>query len=66
VPEDWNELVIANRAFLQGDRQALLASKQRIQAMNAPAFPHTADLLLQHLGEPYGTWDDEPTPAGCE
>jgi hypothetical protein len=66
VPEDWNELVIANRAFLQGDRQALLASKQRVAAMTAPAFPHTADLLLEHLGEPYGAWDDEPTPAGCK
>jgi hypothetical protein len=66
VPEDWNELVIANRAFLQGDRQALLASQQRVQAMHAPAFPHSAELLLEHLGEPYGAWDDEPTPAGCE
>jgi len=66
VPADWNELVSANRAFLQGDRQALLASKQRVEAMTDPAFPHSADLLLQHLGEPYHAWDDEPTPAGCE
>jgi hypothetical protein len=66
VPEDWNELVITNRAFLKGDREALLASKQRVTAMHAPAFPHSAEQLLDHLGERYGTWDDEPTPAGCE
>jgi hypothetical protein len=29
VPEDWNELVTANKAFLLGDRAALLACKQR-------------------------------------
>ena len=66
VPEDWNELVITNRAFLQGDRAALLSSKKRVQAMRSPAFPHVAEQLLDHLGERYGTWDDEPTPAGCE
>jgi len=66
VPEDWNELVIANRAFLQGDRAALLASKQRVAAMHAAAFPHSAEQLLDHLGERYGSWDDEPTAAGCE
>lgn len=30
VPEDWNELVISMKAFLVGDRAALLASKQRV------------------------------------
>ena len=65
VPEDWNELVIANRAFLKGDRAALLASKQRVQAMHSPGFPHAAEQLLDHFGERYGAWD-EPLPAGCE
>ena len=66
VPEDWNELVISMRAFLRGDREALLASKQRVDAMPSPAFPHSAEQLLEHLGERYGVWDDPPTPAGCE
>jgi hypothetical protein len=65
VPEDWNELVISIRAFLKGDREALLASKQRVEAMQSPAFPQSAARLLEHLGERYGVWDDEPTPAGC-
>jgi hypothetical protein len=63
VPEDWNELVIANRAFLRGDRAALLASKQRVAAMHSPAFAQTPDLLLEHFGERFGSWDEEPTPA---
>lgn len=66
VPEDWNELVTAMRAFLHADRAALLASKQRVEAMHSPAFPQSAEQLLSHLGERYGTWDDPPTPAGCE
>lgn len=66
VPEDWNELVISMRAFLRGDREALLASKQRVQAMRSPAFPHSTEQLLDHLGEPYGVWDDELNPPGCE
>jgi hypothetical protein len=65
VPEDWNELVISMRAFLKGDREALLASKQRVEAMPSPAFPQSAARMLEHLGERYG-WDDEPTPPGCE
>jgi hypothetical protein len=66
VPEDWNELVLAMRAFLLGDRAALLASKQRVAAMRSPAFPQSAEQLLEHLGERYGVWDDPPVPAGCE
>jgi hypothetical protein len=58
VPEDWNELVIATRAFLQGDREALLASKQRVEAMRSPAFPKSAALYLEHLGQRYGVWDE--------
>ncbi len=59
VPEDWNELVIATRAFLRGDREALLASKQRVEAMKSPAFPGSAAKYLQYLGQRYGAWDDE-------
>jgi hypothetical protein len=67
VPEDWNELVIATRAFLLGDRETLLASKRRVEAMRAPAFPHSADGYLEHFGQRYGAWDEEPGPAaGCK
>ncbi len=67
VPEDWNELVISTRAFLLGDREALLASKRRVDAMRSPAYPHSAERYLEHLGQRYGVWDEEPTPAaGCE
>lgn len=66
VPQDWNELVIATRAFLHGDREALLASKRRVEAMASAAFPQSAAQYLEHLGERYGSWDEPPTPAGCE
>jgi hypothetical protein len=59
VPEDWNELVIATRAFLLDDRAALLASKQRVEAMKSPAFAGSAAKYLQYLGQRYGAWDDE-------
>lgn len=65
VPEDWNELVIATRAFLLGDREALLASRRRVAAMRSPGFPHSAAGYLEHWGERYGSWDEEPTPAAC-
>jgi hypothetical protein len=58
VPEDWNELVIATRAFLKGDREALLASKQRVEAMRSPAFPNSPALYLEYLGQRYGVWDE--------
>jgi hypothetical protein len=60
VPEDWNELVISMRAFLLGDREALLASKQRVASMRKPAFPGTADRYLKHLGQRFGVWDEQP------
>lgn len=67
VPEDWNELVISTRTFLLGDREALLASKRRVEVMRSAAYPHSADRYLEHLGQRYGVWDEEPTPAtGCE
>lgn len=59
VPEDWNELVISMRAFLLGDRAALLASKRRVEAMRKPAFPDAADRYLKHLGQRFGAWDEE-------
>jgi len=60
VPEDWNELVTANKAFLLGDRTALLACKQRVDAMRSPAFRDTFAMLLEYLGRPWGAWDDKP------
>lgn len=61
VPEDWNELVISTTAFLLGDRVALLESKRRVEAMRDPKFPGSAERLLKYLGQPYGTWDKEPS-----
>ncbi len=58
VPDDWNELVISTRAFLRGDREALLASKRRVDAMRSPAYPQSAERYLKHLGQPYGVWDE--------
>ena len=62
VPEDWNELVISTRAFLRADREALLASKQRVDAMSKPAYPKSAEQLLKYLGQPYGVWDAAEQP----
>lgn len=59
VPEDWNELVISMRAFLLGDRAALLASKQRVDAMRKPAFRGSADRYLKYFGQRFGVWDEE-------
>jgi hypothetical protein len=63
VPEDWNELVMATRAFLLSDRKTLLASQRRVEMMASPAFPRSAAQYLEHLGERYGSWDEGPTPA---
>lgn len=63
VPEDWNELVIATRAFLQGDRAALLASKQRVAAIESSAFPTSAAQYLQYFGQRYGVWDEATDSA---
>ena len=59
VPEDWNELVISTKAFLLEDRETLLASKQRVKAMQKPAFPGSADRYLKYLGQRFGAWDEE-------
>jgi hypothetical protein len=59
VPEDWNELVISMKAFLAGDRAALLASKQRVESMKKPAYRGSADRFLKHLGQRFGAWDEE-------
>lgn len=59
IPEDWNELVISTRAFLLGDRAALLASKQRVEAMQKPAFPDSAERYMKYLGQRFGVWDEE-------
>jgi hypothetical protein len=61
---DWNEMVIATKAFLLGDRASLLAVKIRVAAMPRASveWPNYADDLLNNLGKPYGSWwpKDEP------
>lgn len=51
---DWNDLVIATKAFLIGDHAALLAVKDRVAAMPPDAVkflksPHAPDDLLNNL-----------------
>lgn len=58
---DWNDMVIAIKAFLTGDRATLLAVKERVAAMPPSAIrwlksPDSADDLLNNLGKPYGSW----------
>lgn len=67
LPVDWNDLVIATKAFLMSDRPTLLAVKGRVTAMPPGAArwlksPQDVDDLINNLGKPYGTWwpKDEP------
>lgn len=58
---DWNDLVVAMKAFLTGDRATLLAVKERVAAMPPEAVkflksPNTPDDLLNNLGKPFGAW----------
>lgn len=55
---DWNEMVIATKAFLMGDRAKLTAVKARVAAMPAASveWPDYADDLLRNMGKPYGSW----------
>ncbi len=64
---DWNDMVIATRAFLISDRATLLEVKERVAAMPPELVrflkpPHTPGELLDNLGKPYGSWfpKDEP------
>ena len=61
LPVDWNDLVIATKAFLMGDRPTLLAVRERVAAMPPGAArwlksPHDVDDLINNLGKPYGSW----------
>lgn len=58
---DWNVLVAATKAFLTGDREALLALRSRISELPMASIkfmksPHSLDDLLINLGKPYGSW----------
>jgi len=58
---DWNEMVIATKAFLAGDRATLLAVRSRVAALSPEAVrylksPHAPEDLLKNLGKPYGSW----------
>lgn len=62
---DWNDLVIATKAFLLGDRLTLLAVKARVAALPPATVkylqsPNSPDDLLAHLGQPYGDWFPKP------
>jgi hypothetical protein len=57
-PADWNALVTATKAFLLGDRATLIAVSKSVAAMpkGSVKFPGFAEDMLQHIGEPYGSW----------
>jgi len=64
---DWNDLVLATKAFLLGDRATLLAVKARVAALPLGTVkylqsPSSPDDLLTHLGQPYGDWFPKPAP----
>jgi hypothetical protein len=61
---DWNEMVIATKAFLVGDRATLLAVRERVAAMPTASveWPNYADDLLRNLGKPYGSWWPKEEP----
>jgi hypothetical protein len=64
---DWNDLVIATKAFLLQDRLTLLSVKERVAAMPAASIkflksPNSPDDLIDHLGQPYGSWFPQPEP----
>lgn len=64
---DWNDLVIAIKAFLTDDRATLLAIKERVAAMPPGTVrwlksPDSAQDLLDNLGKPYGSWWPKEEP----
>jgi hypothetical protein len=67
LPVDWNDLVLATKAFLMGDRPTLLAVKERVAALPPGAArwlksPRDVDDLLDNIGKPYGTWWPKEEP----
>ena len=58
LSDDWNDMVIATRAFLVGDRTALLGAKERVARLpvSSVQWPDYPTNLLKHFGEPYGSW----------
>jgi hypothetical protein len=58
LSDDWNDMVIATKAFLVGDRAALLAAKERVASLppSSVEWPDYPGDLLKHFGEPYGSW----------
>jgi hypothetical protein len=56
--EDWNDMVIATKAFLLGDRDTLQRARDRIAALPGASvkWPGYADDLLKNFGQPYGSW----------
>ncbi len=61
LSDDWNDMVIATRAFLKGDRPTLLAARARVAGLprSSVQWPDYPDFLLDHFGRPYGSWIKE-------
>ena len=64
---DWNDMVLAMKAFLTRDRATLVAVKERIAAMAPETVkflksPNTPEELLGNLGKPFGSWFPKEEP----
>lgn len=55
---DWNDMVIATKAFLLGDRETLQRARDRVAALpvGSVKWPGYADDLLANFGKAYGSW----------
>ena len=58
LPDDWNILVSAHIAFLTGDRATLVALRAQAAALppSRVEWPGCPADLLEHFGQPLGSW----------
>lgn len=58
LSDDWNIMVSAHIAFLTGDRATLVTLKERVAGLppSRVEWPGCPADLLEHFGEPLGSW----------
>jgi len=58
LSDDWNIMVSAHIAFLTSDRATLVALKEQVAGLlpSRVEWPGCPADLLEHLGEPLGSW----------
>jgi hypothetical protein len=59
LPDDWNCMVTAHKAFLLGDRATLATIKEQVARLppTSVEWPNCPTDLLKHFGERYGSWE---------